>query len=869
MMSSKFALIIGNSEYQDARLAQLLTPGQDAGRLAEVLQAQEIGGFDEVTPLINESESRLRRVINRFFARGTRDDLLLLYFSGHGVLDDQGLLYFATKDTEFDALSATAISAHFVRQEMDRSYSRRQVLILDCCNSGAFRRAKTGLGASVGTAATFEVKGYGRVVLTATDATQYAWEDEKITGEAANSVFTYYLIQGLQTGEADRDEDGVITLDELHDYVYEQVVKATPKQTPLKFVDTQAGQIAVARSPAFKYTALSIELRRAIDSQHEGVRRGAVKDLERLLKGNDPNLAKATYEFLKERAVDKSRTGSELAAKILSAYFKTYLVKIEVARKDKVGTQHIGDGRSADEQTEGIPLRSAITEKVEQSDQRFEEPLLVSDVGSTWELPQIANVLDRGPIPEFDERFDNERVVIIESTLSSYGAPARVLEINVGPTTTQFCVEPSFVIKRGRESKVKISDIMALTNELSLALAAHVRIESVPDRGYVGIEVPHVEASLVALRDVLDSDEFLRLKGVLRLGLGRDVRGLDVAGNLEGMRHLLITGVGGSGKSECVNAIIACLLVQNTPNDLRFLIIDPKRGRLTAYNGIPHLLMPVVTELDIALISLKRFMREMDERYHKFGETSARGIVEYNNHTIAGGDKRQPYLIIVIDELAELVKIASDEAENAIIALAQRGPAVGIHLIVTTQHPVLDVIRHLMYYFPTRLAFAAASSTESRLILDQGGAEHLLKRGDMLMRSLGWPRPIRIQGTYVSALEIQRLTDHWKSLGSFEVPTFESLFAFRGSPLESSRKDDDALLDQAIKIVREKKVASISMLQRHLRIGYSRAARLIDVLEQKGIIGPAQSGGKFREVVGLGDQTSLSNEQGSARTTSE
>ena len=222
-MSSKFGLIIGNNEYQDSRLAQLLTPSQDASRLGEVLRTPEIGGFDDVTVLINEPETKLRRTISRFFANRKKDDLVLLYLSGHGILDDQGVLHFAVKDTEFDSLSATAIPAPFVRQEMNRSYSRRQVLILDCCNSGAFGRTKAVLGKSVGTATAFDVVGYGRVVLTATDATQYAWEEEKVAGDAKSSVFTHYLVQGLQTGEADLNSDGLITIDELYNYLYTQV----------------------------------------------------------------------------------------------------------------------------------------------------------------------------------------------------------------------------------------------------------------------------------------------------------------------------------------------------------------------------------------------------------------------------------------------------------------------------------------------------------------------------------------------------------------------------------------------------------------------------------------------------------------------
>lgn len=301
-MTHKFALIIGNSDYQDMALAKLVTPGKDATRLAEVLRAPEIGGFDDVIPLINEPETILRRAIERLFAGKKKDDTLLMYFSGHGVLNEQGQLYLAVRDTEHDLLNATAIPASFIRQIMDESNSRRQVLMLDCCNSGAFGRgAKAITGKTVGTAAAFEGAGYGRVVLTATDAVQYAWEGEAIIGEASLSVFTHFLVEGLQTGAADADGDGWIGLDELYDYVHEQVVKATPKQRPAKFAEKQLGQLVIARNPRPPAPAhLPPELQLAILSPSAEVRAGALEELGRLIRGNNPALATAALEALKQ-----------------------------------------------------------------------------------------------------------------------------------------------------------------------------------------------------------------------------------------------------------------------------------------------------------------------------------------------------------------------------------------------------------------------------------------------------------------------------------------------------------------------------------------------------------------------------------------
>ena len=315
-MSRKFALIIGNSEYEDTNLARLITPSEDVDDLARVLRDPNIGGFDNVTILINQVAAVVGRAIAAFLAKKKRDDLLLLYFSGHGILDDRGHLYLAVKDTEHDLLRATTVSANFITDEMDRSHSRRQVLILDCCHSGAFARgAKGPLEASVGTAVAFEGTGYGRVVLTASDSTQYAWEGDQILGEAENSLFTNYLIQGLESGKADIDTDGWITLDELYDYVYEQVIYETPRQTPGKWTYKQQGEIVIARNPhpIIKPVELPLELQQAIDSPFAGLREGSVRELERLLRGIDKDLSLVAYEALKRLTEDDSHRVSTAA----------------------------------------------------------------------------------------------------------------------------------------------------------------------------------------------------------------------------------------------------------------------------------------------------------------------------------------------------------------------------------------------------------------------------------------------------------------------------------------------------------------------------------------------------------------------------
>jgi len=322
-VSGKLALIIGNSEYEDASLAKLVTPDVDVAALAEVLRDPEIGAFDEVVALVNQPASTIRRSIAGFYAGRGRDDLLLLYFSGHGIRDDRGQLFLAVKDTEHNLLRGTAIPASYITDEMDNSRSRRQVLILDCCHSGAFAHGMKGSpGASVGTAAAFEGTGSGRVVLTATDSTQYAWEGDQVIGQAENSVFTHYLIQGLHTGQADADADGSITLDELYDYVYDRVVNETPMQKPGKWSYGQQGGMVIARNPrpVLKPVALPPDMQQTMDDPRPWVREGAVSELDRLARGSHPGLALAAREALKRMAEDDSRRVAAAAMGALVAY---------------------------------------------------------------------------------------------------------------------------------------------------------------------------------------------------------------------------------------------------------------------------------------------------------------------------------------------------------------------------------------------------------------------------------------------------------------------------------------------------------------------------------------------------------------------
>lgn len=479
-----------------------------------------------------------------------------------------------------------------------------------------------------------------------------------------------------------------------------------------------------------------------------------------------------------------------------------------------------------------------------------------------WRLPPVAEILEESLDQDISQAEIRMRVKIIEETLASLGVPAKVVEVNQGPVITQFGIEPGFIEGRGgRRMKVKVSKISALADDLALALAASpVRVVApVPGRSIVGIEVPNAELTLVALRGVMESEAFKKLNSKLAIGLGRDVSGEPVVADLRTMPHLLIAGATGSGKSVCINSIITCLLCNNTPDELKLLMIDPKRVELTNFNGIPHLLAPVVVDLERVVGSLRWVMREMDQRYKKLARAEVRNIEEFNKRASARGEKGLPYIVVFVDELADLMMLAHDEVEQALCRIAQMGRATGIHLVIATQRPSVDIITGLIKAnFPARISFAVTSQVDSRVILDMGGAERLLGRGDMLYMASDSSQPVRLQGCFVSDRELARLVSYWKGTGvSASIPTsFYRTEEIVQRPLweemrakERKPEREDDLLEEAIALVRRHNRASVSLLQRKLRIGYSRAARLMDLLEERGIVGPAQGPGQSREVL--------------------
>ena len=486
---------------------------------------------------------------------------------------------------------------------------------------------------------------------------------------------------------------------------------------------------------------------------------------------------------------------------------------------------------------------------------------------SNWRddrLPPLNLLMsEHNSVPDEAQIRSNAR--IIEKTLAEFGVPARVIGFRVGPTVTQYALEPGYVERQGADGqpvrqKIKVAQISALTRDLTLALSAsRLRIETpVPGRAYVGIEVPNSSSSLVRLRPILESNEFRQLASPLAMGLGRNVSGEPVVADLTKMPHLLIAGTTNSGKSVCITAITACLVMNNAPSDLKLVMLDPKMVELVRYNGLPHLLGKVETELERMLAVLRWAQVEMDARYRLLETAHARDLADYNRKMLRKKQVTLPHIIILIDELADLMMSAPDQTERSLIRLAQMARATGIHLIVATQRPSTEVVTGLIKAnFPARISFLVASAVDSRVVLDMNGAETLLGKGDMLLLDPQKGVLQRAQGVMVSDQEIEKILNHWQKISRNETPIapWESLTE------NTNEEVSDALIDQAIAVVKTAGKASASLLQRRLRVGYPRAARLIDELEERGIIGPAVGSGRDREVLLDSDGEEIENGQ--------
>jgi len=486
-------------------------------------------------------------------------------------------------------------------------------------------------------------------------------------------------------------------------------------------------------------------------------------------------------------------------------------------------------------------------------------------------LPGLDMLEDPKPGSIISEAYFEEMSQTLENALGQFGVDAKVVEVCPGPVVTRYELQLS--------PGVKVSRIITLADDIALAMkAAHVRIEApIPGKGAVGIEIPNAEKQIVVLKEFVSHDAFKNAESILTFAIGKDIGGQHIMAQLETMPHLLIAGATGSGKSACINSIISSLLYKATPQQVKFLMVDPKRVELTMYNGIPHLKSPVITDSREASVALRLMVKEMEERYQKFAEMGVRDISAYNERVAAikaeaaqqaeqekleEGESIEsvkpveippwmPYVIIFIDELADLMMISANEVENTITRLAQMARGVGIHMVLATQRPSVDVITGVIKAnFPSRIAFQVSSKVDSRTILDANGADSLLGRGDMLYSPASAGKPLRVQGVFITTQEVDRIVKYWKKQGK---PVFDQ--AFFGEKLKAATVggssvggEEDVLFEQAVGWVVRAKQASTSMLQRRLKVGYSRAARLLDLMEEKGIVGPPE-GSKPRKVL--------------------
>lgn len=487
-----------------------------------------------------------------------------------------------------------------------------------------------------------------------------------------------------------------------------------------------------------------------------------------------------------------------------------------------------------------------FADHVEPQAKETQGPLTMTETPDGYQLPSLdllAEPVTKDLSGENKRLKDNATKLI--ATLKSFGIGAKVLKIHLGPSVTKYEIEP--------DQGIKLSRITGLADDLALALAAKdIRIEApIPGKAAVGIEVPNREVAMVSLREVLGAESVQADPDRLLVALGRSISGETVTAKLNKMPHVLVAGSTGSGKSVCINGMIVSILMRARPDEVRLMMIDPKMVELNVYNGIPHLLAPVVTDPKKAAQALKQVVSEMERRYEIFSQNGARNIEGYNAlidkmNAEEKVHQRLPYIVVIVDELADLMMVASNEVEDAIMRLAQMARAAGIHMVIATQRPSVDIITGVIKAnIPSRIAFSVSSGTDSRTILDTSGADKLLGRGDMLLLGNGMNKPVRVQGAFLSDEEVETIVNH---VISQQKAQYVEAMIPKDLP-EGETEVDDPLYDEVVQFILTQETASTSMIQRKYRIGYNRAARLIDALEENGLIGPSE-GSKPRRVMG-------------------
>jgi len=551
---------------------------------------------------------------------------------------------------------------------------------------------------------------------------------------------------------------------------------------------------------------------------------------------------------IKEKPDDKKSTFDEAFKRV-----EQERKQLEIKQNDNIfenGTPLSREEKDQVSMFDQITGKKNKTEKVEYEESKVPDEVLVQHMSESvriefenYRIPKISLLTKNTSINKEDKSIAFEKAKQLEEILENFNVDAKVIGISKGPAITRYEIE----LKPG----TKMSKITNLSDDIALNLATQqVRIAAVPGKAAVGIEVPNESTSIVMLREVLETDAFEKSEAKLSVGLGKNIAGTPIIADLGKMPHMLIAGATGSGKSVCVNTLITSILLNAKPDEVKFLMIDPKVVELNTYNGIPHLILPVVTDPKKASVALNWAVQEMTRRYNEFAEAGVRDIKGFNKKIGDDRSKFMPQIVVIIDELADLMMVAPNQVEDAICRLAQMARAAGIHLIVATQRPSVDVITGVIKAnIPSRVAFAVSSSIDSRTIIDMSGAEKLLGKGDMLYYPVGSSKPQRVQGAFISDEEVESIVNAVKN--QFETFTYdESILSNVSASIGSSESSDsdDEYLAAAIKLVIEMEQASISMLQRKFKIGYNRAARIVDEMEERGVVGPSL-GSKPRAVL--------------------
>lgn len=568
-----------------------------------------------------------------------------------------------------------------------------------------------------------------------------------------------------------------------------------------------------------------------------------------------PKLLKSMKDSFPKKAPAVKKTSSES---------RTTRSRKKVNSEDEPTVQNLPPLQSEIEEVVSQPIISAFSERIDKPVQDEQAAVVEQQQEVTVEVNAYTGVtgeeenesyilpppslLKQTPIIDQSEEYNSIQANAqkLERTFLSFGVKAKVTEVHLGPAVTKYEVLP--------DTGVKVSRIVSLADDIALALAASgIRIEApIPGKSAIGIEVPNSSVAVVSLREVIEAKENNRPDSKLMISLGRDVTGQAMLAELNKMPHVLIAGSTGSGKSVCINGIIVSILMRAKPHEVKMMMIDPKMVELNVYNGVPHLLAPVVTDPRKASQALKKVVSEMERRYELFSHTGTRNIEGYNEHIeVWNGENdekhpRMPYIVVIVDELADLMMVASSDVEDSITRLAQMARAAGIHLIIATQRPSVDVITGIIKAnIPSRIAFAVSSSIDSRTILDGGGAEKLLGRGDMLFLPAGVAKPVRIQGAFVTDAEVEAVVD-------FVIEQQKAQYQEEMIPTEieevAPHEETDDYYDEAVQLVTDMQTASVSLLQRRFRVGYSRAARIVDQMEMRGVVGPPE-GSKPRQVL--------------------